>query len=225
MAHALLSKQTLTVAVGSGNPCKVTAVCDSFEAVLEKTSGGATALDLHTYSASSGVSDQPMGDAETLLGAKNRARNAASMYAAANGGALPDFSVGLEGGIVSDEAGEMWCMAWMAVYCPSEAAPARQFGVAQTGKFPLPPLMAAIVNAGEELGVADDIVTKRVNSKQGGGTVGVLTDEIIPRGDYYKHALILAMTRFISADVFYKGVEADGVTVAAGTVSGYLAKE
>ena len=175
----------MTVAVGSKNPCKVAAVTVAFSSILASASASPPTLSVTGLSASSGVPDQPMGDGETLLGAKNRAEGAASIFAASNGGRMPDFSIGLEGGIV-EEHGEMWCMAWMACCCPSEPSPARRFGIAQTGKFPLPPLMAALVRAGEELGVADDIVTKRVDSKRGGGTVGVLTNEIIPRGGYYE---------------------------------------
>jgi len=208
-SHPLLNGPALTVAVGSKNPCKVSAVSAAFKSILRDSSS--CALTVSGYGASSGVSDQPMSSAETLLGAKNRAIGAAELHVK-EGNGEPDFSVGLEGGIVS-EGGGMWCMAWMACYCPSETHHHRQFGIAQTGMFPLPPLMAAIVLDGEELGTADDVVTKRENSKQGGGTVGVLTDEIISRGAYYEHALVLAMSKFISQDVFFKGVGEDGVTV------------
>ena len=150
------------------------------------------------------------------VGAKNRAEAAAKMMEGC------DFAVGLEGGIVDDCEGVMWCMAWMAVLCPSEADQGRRWGVARTGAFPLPPLMAALVRKGVELGIADDIVTKREDSKLGGGTVGVLTNEIIPRGKYYETAIILAMTRFIQEDVFYKGCNDGGAGITDETVKSYL---
>ncbi|GMI08691.1 hypothetical protein TrVE_jg3002 [Triparma verrucosa] len=223
MSHSLLrpgqagGERVLNVAVGSKNPCKVDAVQQAFAAVLRSTDPDNTiSLNVTGFSAPSLVSDQPMTDVESRLGAKNRAEAAAKMMEGC------DFAVGLEGGIVDDCEGVMWCMAWMAVLCPSEADQGRRWGVARTGAFPLPPLMAALVRKGVELGIADDIVTKREDSKLGGGTVGVLTNEIIPRGKYYETAIILAMTRFIQEDVFYKGCDDGGAGITDETVKSYL---
>lgn len=219
----LLLSPCLAVAVGSCNPCKLTAVTDAFSTVLSslpappQRSEPQTEPTFHTYSAPSGVPDQPMGDAETLLGAKNRALAAASMHLEA-AGAPAHFSVGLEGGIV-DDGDTMWCMAYMAVYAPSTQA----FGVARTAAFALPPLMARLVREGVELGVADDIVTRRENSKQGEGTVGVLSNGAIPRGEYYRHALVLALSQWAAGDVYFKGVAENG-EVDEGEVERLLAE-
>ncbi|GMI15939.1 hypothetical protein TrLO_g3330 [Triparma laevis f. longispina] len=208
--------RTLNIAVGSKNPCKVEAVEAAFASILSSTDPTKTiTLNVTGFSAPSLVSDQPMTDSETLLGAKNRASAAANI--------LPncDFAVGLEGGIVDDEDGIMWCMAWMVVLCPSEVLETRRWGIAKTGAFPLPPLMAALVRKGVELGIADDIVTKREDSKLGGGTVGVLTNEIVSRGKYYEHAIVLAMTKFIQEEVFFKGCEG-GIELSDDVVKSFL---
>lgn len=141
-----MSPTNVWVAVGSANPCKVEAVLKAFQDLYSHAD---TSVHIHvtSHNAPSGVSDQPYGDAETKLGAVNRA-NAAWEDAKTSvpdsvkalGKAVPDFSVGLEGGVEeaprstagimaaarsggsSGEGGEtkasaavLWCMAWMAI--------------------------------------------------------------------------------------------------------------
>ena len=229
-SHPLLSPSaptTLTVAVGSTNRCKIAAVSSAFRSILLVTDPSSFAsLQVVGYDAPSLVSAQPMSESETRLGATNRATSAAALALAATG-LSPDFSVGLEGGVVDEDdtssssslsssssaspnpAAVLWCMAFMVVYCPSETTSSRQFGVARTGAFPLPPLMSSLVRAGVELGDADDYVTGRVDSKRGVGTVGVLTNEIITREKYYEAAIVLAMTKFIQRRIFYARVADD----------------
>jgi non-canonical (house-cleaning) NTP pyrophosphatase len=48
-----------------------------------------------------------------------------------------------------------------------------------------------------ELGVADDIVFSRVDSKRTGGSVGLLSGGLIDRTAYYEHAMILALVPFM----------------------------
>lgn len=74
--------------------------------------------------------------------------------------------------------------------------------MAKTGTFLLPSSLAALIEDGMELGDADDKVFGRVNSKQGSGTVGVLTDGLIDRARYYEHALILALVPWMRPDVY-----------------------
>ena len=51
-------------------------------------------------------------------------------------------------------------------------------------------------------GDADDIVFKRSNSKQQNGAVGILTDNVINRTDYYSHAIILALIPFTNTKLY-----------------------
>jgi non-canonical (house-cleaning) NTP pyrophosphatase len=71
-----------------------------------------------------------------------------------------------------------------------------QLGKGCTGRFALPPRVAELVHQGKELGVADDIVFGRTNSKQENGAVGLLTENIIDRAAYYEQAVILALIPF-----------------------------
>ena len=48
----------------------------------------------------------------------------------------------------------------------------------KTGIFYLPKAVVDLVNEGMELGRADDLIFNRENSKQQGGSVGILTHEV-----------------------------------------------
>eukprot|EP00978_Attheya_sp_CCMP212_P000206 scaffold367_cov46-Attheya_sp.AAC.5 len=77
------------------------------------------------------------------------------------------------------------------------------WGFAQTGHFALPPQVAQlVVKEGMELGDADDQVFDRTNGKHGSGTVGILTNGMIDRANYYDHALKLALTPWIRPDLY-----------------------
>jgi non-canonical (house-cleaning) NTP pyrophosphatase len=47
-----------------------------------------------------------------------------------------------------------------------------------------------------ELGHADDLVFNKSNSKQENGAVGILTENVIDRAEFYKQAVILALIPF-----------------------------
>lgn len=186
-----------TVAVGSTNRVKVDAARAAFARAFPSA-----AFTFAGYAADSGVSAQPMGDAETRAGALNRARAAAAAHAAAAGGSRARFAVGLEGGC-GEEFGVLSCFAWMCVLGPSG-----EESFSRTGTFALPPAVAALVRAGVELGEADDRVFGRVGSKAQDGAVGLLTKGAITRTAYYEHALVLALAPYISAE-HYGGTTVD----------------
>eukprot|EP00984_Skeletonema_dohrnii_P011375 scaffold4532_cov117-Skeletonema_dohrnii-CCMP3373.AAC.5 len=218
---------TVRVAVGSGNPCKIEAVRRAFDQMF---SSDDVKIVISSHSVPSGVADQPFGDKETREGAKNRALaayNAACSEAAENNCLedMPDFAVGLEGGldkVVFEKHEELWCMAWMAIIgnnittCTSAKAEDDEYcavngeskslswGYAKTGSFLLPPALCDLVlNKNMELGHADDVVFRRVNSKHGSGTVGVLTKGEIDRTEYYVHALKLALIPWIRPQLYF----------------------
>ena len=213
---------TIRVAVGSKNPTKL----NSAKAAIERAFPSAQ-VACHGYDVPSGVSDQPMGDEETRVGAFNRARAAAAAFQSEHG-ALPDFSVGLEGGCAfetvdysaatvvrrSDNIAasvdnsavgntaikrNLLCFAYMAVHAPSVG----KWGYAKTGTFVLPSAVAELVEGGMELGHADDKVFSRTDSKRSNGAVGLLTGDLITRTDYYEHAMLLALIPFMPQSAPY----------------------
>ena len=95
------------VAVGSTNPVKLGAV----RAVLQHF---APSIRVEGIAVASGVPDQPLGDAQTIEGATNRAHAARAALDA-------DLGVGIEGGVVETAAGMRTC-AWAVVATRDGAA-------------------------------------------------------------------------------------------------------
>jgi non-canonical (house-cleaning) NTP pyrophosphatase len=168
-------------------------------------------------SADSGVPDQPMGDEETKQGAKNRAE--AALAAVPNA----SFAAGLEGGLSKFDAAHaeanggrsgMEVFAWMAVTGRTPSKPTTSaanpelpqqssWGFAKTASFELPSVVAElIVHKGMELGDADDVIFERTNSKQGSGVVGILSNGLIDRTEYYTQPMILALIPFMNPTLY-----------------------
>ncbi len=114
------------IAVGSKNPVKFNASVEGAKKALKIDS-----IKAEGFNVPSGVSDQPIGDKETKLGAINRAQNAFEAYKIAND-ENPTFSIGLEGGVTVNDDNEMECYAWIAVFDGAK------MGLARTAAFLLP---------------------------------------------------------------------------------------
>ncbi len=166
------------VAVGSTNPVKLGAV----RAVLQQLAPGA---GVEGVAVASGVPDQPMGDAQTIAGATNRAHAARAALDA-------DLGVGIEGGVVEAPTGMRTC-AWAVV--------ATREGAAHVGgslSMPLPDAVAALIRDGVELGHAIDQLIGTTNIKHGAGAVGVLTDGLVSRQQAYEVILAYALAPLLS---------------------------
>lgn len=175
-----------SIVVASLNPVKIAAARDGFARLFPELSWEAQGFD-----APSGVSHQPMGDAETLAGAEGRCAAARRAHPTA------DYIVGIEGGCGEDPAG-LEAFAWVVAYDAQG-----RVGRARSGSFLLPPAVAALVRQGVELGVADDQVFGRSNSKQANGAIGLLTQDVIDRYGLYAHAVVLALVSFRNPDLYF----------------------
>lgn len=173
------------ITVASTNPVKIQAALDGFRRMFADE-----AFEARGIAVVSGVSDQPMSDAETLQGARNRVTAARE--------ALPeaDYWIGLEGG-VADTAAGLEAFAWIVV---SDGA---RTGKSRTATFTLPEETARLIRQGVELGHADDQVFGRSNSKQKTGSVGILTGDVIDRTAYYAQAVVLALIPFRNAGLTF----------------------
>jgi len=169
--------------VASKNPVKMDAVKDALSVFLNDE------IDLLGVSVESGVSDQPMSDAETLLGAENRVKNAQNQFSNF------DFYVGIEGGVEEATSGLM-AFAWVVI------SNGKQTGKARTTTFMLPPRVAELIHQGYELGDADDMVFSKSNSKQQNGAVGLLTNDAITRKSLYEPAVQLAFISFLNPELY-----------------------
>jgi inosine/xanthosine triphosphatase len=177
-----------TVIVASTNPVKIQATRNGFERMYPREHFRVSGI-----SVPSGVADQPMSDEETFRGAMNRAQGAANQMPDA------DYWVGIEGGLEVLESGELQGFAWIVV------VNRERVGKSRTATFILPNEVARLIHEGKELGDADDIVFKRTNSKQANGSVGILTEDVMDRTDYYEHALILALIPFKNPTLSFGG--------------------
>lgn len=167
------------IIVASKNPVKIAAALNGFKRMFPDEE-----FEIKGIDATSSVRDQPMSNDETYEGARNRANNAQALQPHA------DYWVGLEGGI-EDTGDDMRAFAWMVIIGSDN-----RVGKGKTGIFFLPGEVASLIRGGMELGEADDIVFSRSNSKQAGGAIGLLTDDVIDREAYYTEAIIFALVPF-----------------------------
>jgi inosine/xanthosine triphosphatase len=111
----------MIIAIGTKNPAKIKAVELGFKRMFPDET-----ISVNSYDVASGVSSQPMSDAECVTGAKNRAQNALNQDPDA------DYGVGLEGGI--DQVGDEWYdCGWCAIVSKTG-----EIGVASSARIPTP---------------------------------------------------------------------------------------
>jgi inosine/xanthosine triphosphatase len=174
----------IKIVVASKNPVKIEAVREGLSAFLNDS------IEILGVSVDSGVSDQPMSNADTLIGAKNRVNNAMFQFSGY------DFYVGIEGGVEDSDSGLM-AFAWIVI------SNGEKTGKARTAGFFLPPEVARLVHEGMELGDADDIVFAKSNSKQQNGAVGLLTNDVITRKSLYLPAVQMAFIPFLNQELYF----------------------
>ena len=184
----------IKVIVASINPTKIEATKIGFEKMFPDSQ-----FEIKGISVKSGVRNQPTSSAETRNGARDRARNARETSPHA------DYWVGLEGGVEADDQmfsqdhHHLRSVVWCAILKSGENV----FGEGQPGSYALPGAVCKLIlEEGMELGEADDVVFKRTNSKQSGGSIGILTHGVLNRGPYYSLAVELALIRYINQDLY-----------------------
>jgi inosine/xanthosine triphosphatase len=181
------------VRVGSANPPKVQAVRDAF-AVF------APGAEVEGAEAASGVSEQPVGFAEIVAGARARARAAFASGAC-------DLAVGYEDGLVEiPGTGERW----FNVGCAAVVDGSRE-GLGFSSGFAYPPACAErAVAEREPIGELFDALwrAQRPGERRGApsalseGNVGKLTLGALPRSDYARHAVLSALVSFLHPDLY-----------------------
>lgn len=169
-----------SAALGSKNPVKLAAA----KAVLHRL---APHLVITAIDVPSDVPAQPMGDAETILGAKNRAIAARQRLDA-------DLGLGIEGGCIDTKEGMFTCAWVVAVHRDGRT------GTGGSLHMPLPPRVAALVRQGVELGHAIDQLANTHGTKHGAGAVGILTAGLVDRQRAYEPLVAYALAPFLAPD-------------------------
>lgn len=169
------------VAVGSTNRVKIEAA----RAVLARAG---LVVAVEGVAVASDVSDQPMGDAETIRGARTRADRARVALDA-------DLGVGIEGGVVELPDGSMRTCAWAVV-----VDRAGRTGSGGSLAMPLPPAVAAMIREGLELGHAMDRLTGGRDTKYGAGASGILTAGLVDRQRAYESLVTYALAPWLAGE-------------------------
>lgn len=168
----------MRVVVASRNPVKLAAAAEGFRLAF----GEAPAVD--GIAVPSGVADQPMTDAETLQGARNRVEAARQARPEA------DYWVGIEGG-VHPSGTLLEAFAWVVV------ASAKRQARARSAAFPLPRPAVEALQRGSELGHVMDALFGESHSKHKGGAIGLLTHGAITRTALYVQPVVMACIPFL----------------------------
>lgn len=172
------------IAVGSKNPVKVDSARLAFEALWPDAE-----FEVVGVKASSGVSDQPMSDEESVKGARARAQQSLEVASA-------DFGVGIEGGL--HRHGDTWLdCGWVVVRAHDGAE-----GMGSTLRMHVPDKVMEMIHAGKELGDAMDHFFSRKNSKQAEGHFGLFTKNAVTRTSAYRDGVVSALARFVQTDLY-----------------------
>lgn len=178
----------MLIAVGSLNPVKIAAASAGFSAIWPNTAWRAEGVD-----APSGVSDQPMSNAESIRGARARATLARERLDA-------EYGAGIESGLARIE-GIWYTTGWIVIVDRHGRE-----GLSSSMIRPVPLSSLELVLQGVELGHANDQVFGRHNSKQGTGLIGLLTNDVLTREGVFRDAVISALARFLHPNHF-EGLE------------------
>src|SRR5699024_10448696 len=145
----------MNIVIGSTNPTKIKAV----KAVFPEA-------NVHTASAPSDISAQPMGDNESLLGAMNREKYLREIY--------PEmYGVGLEGGVMYLE-NNFFLNSWGVLITPNE-----QVYTAAGARIPLPDEFSEKLNQRIELSTLMDDFTNKENVRTREGATGIFTSSYL----------------------------------------------
>jgi inosine/xanthosine triphosphatase len=174
------------VVVGSTNPLKVSAARNTFRDFFDDVE----ALGLPVPS---GIKPFPTSEEETIRGAKNIARAAASERPDA------DFHVGIEAGIVEVD-GRSFVKAYAVVVRGDET------GLGCSAAYEAPPDILEQIDPESNSGrLVIDYVMGRHDVLETGGVIGVLTKGRLTRDAINRDAVRCALTRFISPQYYYEG--------------------
>tara|TARA_Y100000310_G_scaffold345733_1_gene468998 strand:+ start:8508 stop:9026 length:519 start_codon:yes stop_codon:yes gene_type:complete len=140
--------------------------------------------DIKGIKTETGVSDQPTNLEESFTGAKNRAKNAFTNC---------DLSIGTEGGILETPQTKtgMMNISVTAIY------DGKEFYYGISSAFEHPQEVINLVKQGKDLNDAyfEAKLTEKTDVGKKEGSVGILTKNRLPRKEYIKQGLMMALTQ------------------------------
>ena len=174
--------------VGSTNPVKI-------NAVRVATENHWPNVDISGFEVPSLVSEQPRSDAETRQGAQNRAQAVLTLGMSQSESQATSLGVGLEGGVFTTDSGELWSTVWVSVI--------DQSGVhwdSNGARFRVPPQIAKLIEAGEEMGPALSQLFGGADIKRKNGAIGIVTCNFVTRTEEYASICKLAIGLWYGQD-------------------------
>ena len=187
------------VLVGSKNEPKIAAVRAAIDAFVP-------GVDVSGVNVPSGVAEQPVGFEEIVRGARNRAG------AAVDAGDC-DLGVGIEDGLVSLPNGAgAGTEEMMNIGCAA-VSDGQRVSVGFSSGFAYPPAVSEeAVRESAPIGELFDRMWRersgereRIPSAKTSGNIGKLTDGVLPREEYARHAVICALIAFLHPDLYPGG--------------------
>lgn len=175
----------MKVLVGSKNKVKVDAVRKAFEGVFPNAQ-----WDVEGRAVSSGVSEQPLDEEETVRGARNRV-NALKEVGKA------DYYVGVEGGLIHSAGRWMEC-GWVVIADKNGVE-----GIAASAKMMIPQEIYELLKDGDK--TLNDACEKYFDVRDAGkqmGYFGLMTNGVVDRTRAYVDAVAFALSRFAHPEVF-----------------------
>lgn len=189
----------MIVAIASENSPKVSACKKVFNDLKYKFNTKDEILFI-VKSIDSGVADMPLSLDELMTGAKNRTKKLNNILKMENRPA--DFYIGLEGGFFikfdSDRINPVvFLESWVYVFDGT-------YGYwGSSGAIEVPQKISdKILTSGQELGVVIDKVMHQTGIRSNQGTVGILTDNLINRQDFFESALKFALAPFYNSEAY-----------------------
>lgn len=166
----------MKIIIGSKNPAKIEAVKQAFS--LEQ-------FQFDSVDASSGVSNQPFSDEETIMGAVNRATNALNLGEG-------QIGIGLEGGVHETSFGLFLCN-WGALVTDQDERPI----IAGGARILLPEQVADALKNGQELGPVMDRFTNKENIRKSEGAIGIFSAGLVDRPAMFTHVTKLLYGQYL----------------------------
>ncbi len=172
----------MKIFVGSTNPVKI-------EAVKLVAQHQWPDVEVTGFSVPSEVAEQPRSDDETELGAINRAKNALAKAKKENLlGQGENLGVGLEGGVFTNNKGELWNTVWGAVVDEQG-----KVITVNGSKFKLSAVIAEPIQAGREMGPVLAEMTNHKDLRQEEGMIGTVTKKFTTRTKAYMSIVELTL--------------------------------
>ena len=166
-----LLKEIMKLFVGSTNPVKLNAARVAAEKKWPD-------VEIISCEVESGISEQPLSDEETRNGARNRAL--ASLATKIDGANEEALGIGLEGGVFTQENGELWSTVWVAV-----ADIDGKIYESNGARFRVPEVIAKTIRAGEEMGPVVSQMFGGRDVRSTNGAIGIITKDFVDRTEEY----------------------------------------